>query len=169
MAVPPPSRIAVAPEPAASVIAPATPVAIVPDDQPLVVALTDEAFAWFRAGEKSWEVRRRGRQFNENDVATGRAVALRRGFRADGGMTGRIERVVQAASVEAFLDTVPYHEVVPVAESRDEAVAIAKRLLGPGAPSAVIGFRIEIENRDAEDGESQARPPAAARRQARGR
>jgi hypothetical protein len=168
--VTPQEVVAVAPENLTPLIA-ATPepVSIIPDDQPLVVAVPDEAFAWFRAGEKSWELRRCGRQFNENAVVVGRAVEFRRGFRSDAALKGRIEQVAGAASIVAFFETAPYHEVIPVADSLEDAAAIAKRLLGPGAPGPVIGFRVELDVHDSVDSESQVRPPSAGKRQPRGR
>jgi hypothetical protein len=155
------------PEPSPASIPRLAPIGVIVEDRPLIVVLADEAVAWFRAGEKTWE-RRRGRQFNENEVIAGREVSLYRGFRSDGGMTGRIDRVSGAASVEAFFEAVPYHDVVPVAESRDEAVAIAKRLLGPGSATPVIGFRIEVDRQASEDGENQVMPKSPGKRPSRG-
>jgi hypothetical protein len=164
--VPPP--VADRPESSPASIPRPAPIGVIVEDRPLIVVLADEAFAWFRAGEKTWELRRRGRQFNENEVIAGREVSLYRGFRSDGGMTGRIDRVSGAASVEAFFEAVPYHDVVPVAESRDEAVAIAKRLLGPGSATPVIGFRIEVDRQASEDGENQVMPKSPGKRPSRG-
>jgi hypothetical protein len=131
------------------------------------VSLADEAFAWVLDGEKIWELRRRGRQFNESTVTAGRAVAFSRGFRSDRAIMGEIVEVIEAASVRGFLESVPYQAVIPVAETCDEAVAVAARLLGPGGSGAVIGFRIEIARHDAagaggSDPDSQVRPAKAA-------
>jgi hypothetical protein len=149
------------PTPTPAIASPVMPVfAVAPDDPPLAVALADEAFAWFRTGEKTWELRRCGRHFNENEVAPGRSVELRRGFRSDSSLRGRIEQVIQAPSVDAFFDAVSYHEVIPAAESMEEAVAIAKRLFGPGAPAPLIGFRIAIDDGWGRDGDIEVASPS---------
>ncbi len=158
------------PTPTPAIASPIMPVfAVAPDEPPLAVALADESFAWFRAGEKTWELRRCGRQFNESEVTPGRIVELRRGFGSDAALKGRIDEVIQAASVEAVFDAVFYHEIVPVADSKEDAVAIAKRLLGPGAPAPLIGFKIAIDDRGGMDGDAEVNSLSLVKRQARGR
>jgi hypothetical protein len=115
----------------------------------LFVPLASEPFQWFRSGTKRWELRRHGRQYTRDHVVEGRPVELRRGYRdAGGALHGVVGQVQTAPSVAAFFARVPYEEVVPSASCREDAVAIAARILAvePDSPVEVIGFRVEFRS-----------------------
>src|SRR4051794_11776678 len=92
----------------------------------LFVPLSTDPFRWFESGFKQWELRRYGRQYTERNIVPGRAVELRRGYQVGtGSLWGTITEVVYAGTLEEFFDKVPFAEVVPVCQTRAEAVRIA--------------------------------------------
>ena len=114
----------------------------------LFVPLSSEPYDWFRSGRKRWELRRYGRQYTSAHVKQGRQVELRRGYRSqEQALWGHIVRTVDASSLPSFFDEVPFQLVIPVAKTREEAVAFASSILGlaPNENARVLGFEIEVE------------------------
>lgn len=115
----------------------------------LFVPLSSAPHAWFRSGDKQWELRRYGRQYTESHLRVGRPVELRRGYTdANTSLWGAIESVQRATSLRDFFDKVPYAAVIPEAASVDDAVDQAARILGVGAeePVDLIGFKLELDH-----------------------
>ena len=113
----------------------------------LFVPLSSEPFRWFESGKKRWELRRYGRQYTERNIIPGRVVELRRGYQAGAGsLWGMIVEVVQAPSLDAFFDIVPYSDVIPPSQSREEAQRTAAEILNVAqTDSPVLGFRVVLE------------------------
>lgn len=111
----------------------------------LFVPLADGPFRWFASGEKSWELRRLGRQYTPKHLAPGRRVELRRGYsNTTSVLWGRISDVREAPGIEAFFELVDYRKVVPTAKSRAEAVQMATDILG-AKDDRVIGFAVDLD------------------------
>jgi ASC-1-like (ASCH) protein len=108
----------------------------------LFVPLADQPFAWFRSGRKRWELRRFGRQYTPKHVRVGRRVELRRGYKGPEVLWGEIVEVIQANGIEDFFSKVYFKEVVPVAESREDAVEIATKILNVEADTRLLGFAV---------------------------
>lgn len=106
--------------------------------------LAGEPFRWFQCGQKRWELRRYGRQYTERHVIAGRSVELRHGYSSDVSLWGRIDRVITADSVKKFFELVPFREVIPLADSVEEAIAIANRILGTDGQGPVLGFKVKL-------------------------
>ncbi len=113
--------------------------------QRLFVPLASEPFDWFADGSKRWELRRYGRQYTEKHLRVGRRVELRRGYGHGRSLWGVITRVHRAPSLEDFLRTVDYREVLPTAESMDAARQRASEILRTSGTDAVIGFEIRLD------------------------
>jgi hypothetical protein len=114
----------------------------------LFVPLAAEPFAWFVSGEKKWELRKYGRQYTEKHVRAGRKVELRLGYsNPDRALWGVIISVERASTVEEFFDRVPYNQVIPIASSQSEAIALVNLILNldPSAEVPVLGFQVVIE------------------------
>src|SRR5262245_24971523 len=92
-----------------------------PKTDRLFVPLAKQPFAWFRSGQKKWELRRFGRQYTRKHVRVGRLVELRRGYKGPDALWGEILDVVEANSVDDFYNKVHFKEVIPVANSREHA------------------------------------------------
>jgi len=110
----------------------------------LFVPLASQPFRWFESGDKRWELRRFGRQFNDKRVCIGREVELRRGYSTKDSLWGEIDSVVVAESIAAFFKKVPFSEVIPIAENLHGAVEIAQQIIG-NSDQRVIGFRVDID------------------------
>jgi hypothetical protein len=110
----------------------------------LFVPLASEPFYWFLGGRKRWELRRLGRQYTPRHVKVGRPVELRRGYSSKQALWGRITNVVQADDLCEFFQKVPYQQVIPVAQSLDEAIGIANSILDLKENTRVLGFEIGI-------------------------
>lgn len=113
----------------------------------LFVPLSSDPFAWFSSGKKTWELRKRGRQYTCSHVRRGRDVELRRGYTdAESALWGEIIDVIEADSIEAFFKCVHWHAVLPESGSLDEAIADACRILniGKGEDAPVLGFKVEL-------------------------
>jgi uncharacterized protein YqfB (UPF0267 family) len=108
----------------------------------LFVPLATDPFNWFAYGPKRWELRRLGGQFTPRHVRVGRTVELRRGYRIDESLWGKITDVVEAENVEDFFDKVPYWEVIPIAETRHDAVGIATKILQATSGTRLLGFAV---------------------------
>lgn len=111
----------------------------------LFVPLASQPFRWFESGEKRWELRRFGRQFNDKRVCIGREVELRRGYSTQDSIWGEINSVVVADSIADFFKKVPFSEVIPIAENLHGAVQIAQQIIG-NSDQKVIGFRVDIDD-----------------------
>ena len=104
------------------------------------VPLAKAPFHWFASGHKSWELRRRGRQYTQKHLVPGRRVELRLGYSdRSAALWGRIAEVLEADSLSQFFDAVDFKEVIPEAVSRAEAMETAAGILGADA-FPVIGF-----------------------------
>jgi hypothetical protein len=113
----------------------------------LFVPLASDPHSWFLSGRKNWELRRLGRQYTERHVRPGRMVELRRGYSDKAtSLWGVIDDVAVANTISSFFDAVPYAQVIPTAQSRDDAEAIAAQILGVAAdsPVDVIGFQVRL-------------------------
>lgn len=116
------------------------------------MALASDPFRWFASGEKLWELRRFGRQFNDARIQVGREVELRKGYSTKESIWGEVNSVVVAENIAEFFKKVPFSEVIPVAESLRNAVEIAQQIIGHH-DQKVIGFRVDIdETRDRPSG-----------------
>ena len=115
----------------------------------LFVPLASDPYQWFLDGHKTWEVRRMRRQYTTRHVWPGRVVELRRGYSdPTKSIWGRISDVVEAGSLSQLFDNVDFKSVIPAAKDRDEAEAIATRILGlesAGDQIPMIGFRVSID------------------------
>lgn len=108
----------------------------------LFVPLAAQPFEWFIRGLKKWELRRHGRQYTRRHVRIGREVEFRRGYKGPDALWGVIVDVVEADSITAFFRKVSFHEVIPVANSIDEAVKISTDILRVPAETPVLGFAV---------------------------
>jgi hypothetical protein len=108
----------------------------------LFVALSDQPFAWFRSGQKKWELRRFGRQYTPKHVRVGRRVELRRGYRGPDVLWGEILDVIEAAGIDDFFNKVHFKEVIPVADSREQAIKIATDILKIDRQTPLLGFAV---------------------------
>jgi ASC-1-like (ASCH) protein len=108
----------------------------------LFVPLADQPFAWFRSGKKKWELRRLGRQYTQRHVRVGRRVELRRGYRGPDVLWGEILAVIEANGIEDFFEKVDFKDVVPVADSREDAVRIATEILRIDSTTPLLGFAV---------------------------
>jgi len=114
-------------------------------EERLLVALTADSYLAFRAGQKTWELRK---QFAERDIRPGRAVELRRGYRdADSAISGEIVEVVSAASLKEFFQRVHWETVLPECPDEPTAIETARHILNlrKGANGPVIGMRISLQ------------------------
>ncbi len=113
----------------------------------LFVPLSSDPFAWFRSGKKTWELRKRGRQYTCSNVWRGRDVELRRGYtNAESALWGEIIDVIEADSIEAFFKCVHWQTVLPESSSLDAAIADARRILNinDDEDTPVLGFKVEL-------------------------
>jgi hypothetical protein len=108
----------------------------------LFVPLANQPFAWFRSGRKRWELRRFGRQYTLEHVRVGRRVELRRGYRGPDALWGEILDIMLANGLEDFFSKVYFKEVVPIAESREDAVKIATEILNVESNTPLLGFAV---------------------------
>jgi hypothetical protein len=113
-----------------------------PEADRLFVPLADEPFAWFRSGQKKWELRRYGRQYTRKHVRVGRRVELRRGYKGPDALWGEILEVVEASGVDEFFNKVHFKEVIPVADSREHAIRIATDIMRTDSNTHVLGFAV---------------------------
>lgn len=110
----------------------------------LFVPLAEQPYRWFESGLKLWELRAIGRQFTTQFVRVGRVVEFRRGYSTPDSQWGTVVDVIEADSVQAFFDRVPWRQVIcaPGIADRREAEKVAAEILGVFSDAApVIGFR----------------------------
>lgn len=115
----------------------------------LFVPLKTQAYSMFATGGKLWELRRRRGRFNEQQVHIGRRVELRRGYAARvPPLWGTISDVVIAQDLQELFVRIPYREVLPDAVSKQEAMDLARKLMGIGEydSNGLIAFRINFES-----------------------
>jgi hypothetical protein len=112
----------------------------------LFVPLARDPFRWFEEGRKQWELRRYGRQYTERHVKAGKRVELRYGYSSQRSLWGFIRDTLTAKSITDFFAQVDYRLVIPIAESRDQAIEIASRILKVRENEiAVFAFRVELD------------------------
>ena len=118
----------------------------------LFVPLSSEPFDWFVSGEKTWELRRHGRQFTRDHVYRGRYVELRRGYNSNDSLVGTINSVVESSSLREIFEAVGkiefekgYRAIIPNARSLEEACAKAEEILKPKPGEKFIAFNV-VEN-----------------------
>jgi hypothetical protein len=60
---------------------------------------------------------------------------------------GTIQDVEHTADIREFFARVPFKEVIPTADSLEEAIATAEAILGldPSQPKPVLGFKVALE------------------------
>jgi hypothetical protein len=109
----------------------------------LFVPLAHQPFRWFQSGEKKWELRRFGRQYTPKYVRVGRRVELRKGYRGPDALWGKILDVIQAKNVDDFFNKVPFKDVIPVADTREDAVKIAIHILNVDSDTPLLGFAVD--------------------------
>ena len=89
-------------------------------------------------------------------LTPGRRVELRRGYRSqEDALWGRVAHMVEATSLAAFFEKVPFHLVIPVARSREEALERASSILGIArlkSPQRLLGSRWRCCERDSFSG-----------------
>lgn len=123
-----------------------------PSRDRLFVPLSKKPYQWFASGEKRWELRKRARQYTENQVRSGRSVELRLGYNGScKSIWGRIVDIYVASSITEFFNAVDWRQVIPESQNRQEAESCARRILRleHDAEHDVIGFKIAIETSDA--------------------
>jgi len=110
------------------------------------VPLSREPFLWFEGGNKQWELRKYGRQYTERHVRVGRRIELRHGYRSKRSLWGVITAIIRAGSIRDFFDLVDYRIVIPTAESREDAIHIAEKILRIPEKTEipVLAFRVEL-------------------------
>jgi hypothetical protein len=108
----------------------------------LFVPLAALPFAWFCSGKKKWELRRFGKQYTPKHVRVGRRVELRKGYRGTDALWGEILDVVEAKGVDEFFNKVHFREVIPVADSREQAIKIATDILKIDRNTRLLGFSV---------------------------
>ena len=119
-------------------------------DKRLFVPLCSGPYEWFRSGQKTWELRRYGRQFTEKHVIQGRKVELRRGYSSrEDALNGVVCDVVRADGLRSFFGKVSYREVIPTADSEESAVRQAAEILRIPADgdTPLLGMHVVFEDR----------------------
>jgi len=114
----------------------------------LFVPLATEPFVWFESGNKSWELRKYGRQFTEKTVYEGRRVELRCGYSdPNRSIWGTISKVEKSKTIEDFFTEIDFSIVIPVAQSNFHAIQIAKTILGINDNNEFIflGFEVRLD------------------------
>jgi hypothetical protein len=112
----------------------------------LFVPLAGEPYSWFDSGAKLWELRRYGGQYTERNVYPGRRVELRRGYSDQSrALWGTVDRVEKTPSIDEFFNRVPFHEVIPNAETRSEAISFVREILGIDNATPMLGFKVNID------------------------
>jgi hypothetical protein len=112
--------------------------------QRLFVPLKSEAFDWFAAGTKCFELRRIRPQFDPRLVRPGRRVQLSKGY-SGSSIWGKVGAVKTASTLDEMFEMVDYHLIIPNAESRQDAVAKASEYVGQHGP--FIAFEVLLEPR----------------------
>jgi ASCH domain len=109
------------------------------------VPLATQPYRWFASGRKQWELRRLGRQYTPKHLKLGRRVELRCGYAdKNSALWGTLAETREAGSIAQFFDLVDFREVIPEANSREDAVHTAAQILGTG-DVPVIGFRVDVD------------------------
>lgn len=113
----------------------------------LFVPLATEPYRWFESGQKTWELRVLRRQFNLMSVRVGRRVELRRGYSTGDSLWGEITAVQTDTKLEWMFQQVPFWQVIPTAESVEDAARMARQILKHPTPFSVryIAFEIKLE------------------------
>lgn len=114
----------------------------------LFVPLSAEPYAWFKSGQKRWELRKYGRQYTEKYVRPNRKVELRHGYSdPNQALWGTIISFRITEDLKNFFDRVPYEQVIPIAQNLDDAIAISKKILqiAEDKPVPIIGFEVSLD------------------------
>lgn len=114
----------------------------------LFVPLRTAHFRAFAAGNKTWELRLRRRNWTSRHVLIGRRVELRHGYSGLGSVWGNVVEVYEASSISYILARVPYRLIVPDAASKADAVRIAATTLG-ASTAPVIAFCVKLDAQSA--------------------
>jgi hypothetical protein len=109
----------------------------------LFVPISREPFHWFDSGEKLWELRRYGRQYTEKYIRTGRKVELRRGYKSEHALWGRVGKIVISDTLAGIFTTIPYKQIIPTAYSLENAIEIALQFVGPTS-TLLIAFEVKL-------------------------
>ena len=92
----------------------------------LFVPMGRREFLLFQSGRKTFEVRRRGRQWTKQFVTQGRKVEIRLGYgKTYKALWGTISLVYEVGSVDELFETVPFKQVMPVAGNLEIAKEFA--------------------------------------------
>lgn len=117
----------------------------------LFVPLAREPYDWFASGEKKWEIRKQRGNFSEGQVALGRPVELRLGYRnASSSFWGIIVEVIQATSLVGVFEAVPFNQAIPGAKDLASALSIASRILrispDQRIDAGIVAFRVQLDS-----------------------
>ena len=97
----------------------------------LFIPLNTDAYNWFLGGQKKWELRNYGRQFTEKNVFVNKVVELRKGYsNAEESIWGVVSEVLIFKTFTQVYEFIDYKEVIPIASSKEEAIAISENILG---------------------------------------
>ncbi|WP_227376262.1 ASCH domain-containing protein [Haladaptatus halobius] len=109
----------------------------------LFVPLSTRPFKWFENGAKRWEVRRYGGQFTHSHVYKGRIVELRKGYSSEEKIWGQIKEIISTKELERIFKNVPYHQIIPDANSSEEAIEKTTHILNGRNSDGYIAFKID--------------------------
>lgn len=111
----------------------------------LFIPLCSDPFNWFESGEKEWELRKKLKQFNPNNIEIGSYVELRRGYVAKNGVSwGRVIDCKTFSSLKDVFASIPYQKIVR-ADNAEQAVDYVCNLLGISPDTQVDLVAIKIE------------------------
>jgi hypothetical protein len=108
----------------------------------LFVPLNSAAFGWFSSGCKRYELRRQRAAFCPRHLSSGRRVELRRGY-SGCSLWGKVGGVVEGSTINDVLTAVDYREVIPPAQSLEDAIYIATSIIGEQGP--FILFEVQLD------------------------
>ncbi|MDD1137070.1 hypothetical protein M5G22_05835 [Pseudomonas sp. TNT2022 ID233] len=107
------------------------------------IPLSTSPFKWFSSGEKKWELRRIGGQYNTQNIYKGRPVELRRGYNSDQLLWGVIDSTILSQTIEEAIEAVgDFKSIIPTAKSKHEAAKISYEILKPSPNDRFIVFSI---------------------------
>lgn len=111
----------------------------------LFIPLCSDPFNWFESGEKEWELRKKSKQFNSDNIEIGSYVELRRGYVAQNGVSwGIVTDCKTFSSLKDVFSSISYHKIVR-ADNEEQAVDYVCTLLGISPDTLVDLVAIKIE------------------------
>jgi ASC-1-like (ASCH) protein len=113
----------------------------------LFVPLSSNPYNWFESGRKEWELRKYGRQYNELHVRVCRLVELSKGYSSKNRLWGHITSITLGKDLEEIFTKIHYSKILPEANSKENAVEIAAKILkiSPEEKNNLIAFKIAFD------------------------